>query len=55
MPSILAPVTQGDQLGRLEVRLDGAELAARPLIAVSDIGQGGFARRLTDRVLMFFQ
>jgi D-alanyl-D-alanine carboxypeptidase (penicillin-binding protein 5/6) len=55
IPSILAPVAQGDQLGRLDVRLDGTELATRPLVAVSDIGQGGFARRLTDRVLMFFQ
>ncbi|MDX9741362.1 MAG: D-alanyl-D-alanine carboxypeptidase family protein [Gammaproteobacteria bacterium] len=54
VPSILAPVSQGDQLGRLEVRLNGEELTTRPLVAISDMGQGGFARRLADRVLMFF-
>jgi D-alanyl-D-alanine carboxypeptidase (penicillin-binding protein 5/6) len=55
IPSILAPVKQGDQLGRLEVRFNGEELTSRPLVAISDLEQGGFTRRLTDRVLMFFQ
>lgn len=54
VPSILAPVSQGDQLGRLEVRLNGEELTTRPLVAISGMEQGGFTRRLTDRVLMFF-
>lgn len=52
---ILAPIHKGDQLGRLEVRLDGEDIAVRPLIAVRDIVEGSFAQRLTDRVLMFFQ
>jgi D-alanyl-D-alanine carboxypeptidase (penicillin-binding protein 5/6) len=55
VPSILAPVRQGDHLGRLEVRLNGEELTSTPLVAISDMEQGGLARRLTDRVLMFFQ
>ena len=52
---ILAPIHKGDQLGRVEVRLDGEDIASRPLIAVRDIGEGSFTQRLTDRVLMFFQ
>jgi D-alanyl-D-alanine carboxypeptidase (penicillin-binding protein 5/6) len=52
---ILAPVNKGDTLGTVTVRLDGEEVAHRPLVAVRDIVQGGFVQRLTDRVLMFFQ
>lgn len=53
--AILAPVTQGTPLGQIDVSLDGENIASRPLIAVSDIAEGSFTRRLTDRVLMFFQ
>lgn len=53
--AILAPVTQGTPLGQLDVSLDGENIASRPLVAVSDIAEGSFTRRLTDRVLMFFQ
>lgn len=52
---IIAPVNKGDQLGTVTVRLDGEEVAHRPLVAVRDIAQGGFVQRLIDRVLMFFQ
>lgn len=52
---ILAPVTQGTPLGQFDVSLDGESVASRPLIAINDIAEGGFTRRLTDRVLMFFQ
>lgn len=54
-PSILAPVAQGETLGRLVVSLDGDELATRPLVAIRGIAPGGLTRRLTDRVLMLFQ
>jgi D-alanyl-D-alanine carboxypeptidase (penicillin-binding protein 5/6) len=52
---VLAPVRKGDQLGKLEVKLDGASIASRPLIAMQDVPEGGFTRRMADRVMMFFQ
>lgn len=54
-PGILAPVRKGDRLGTLEVTLDGVPIANRPLVAARDVVEGSLARRLTDRVLMFFQ
>jgi len=54
-PSVLAPVRKGDQLGKLEVKLDGAEVVSRPLVAMQDIPEGGFTRRVADGVMMFFQ
>jgi D-alanyl-D-alanine carboxypeptidase (penicillin-binding protein 5/6) len=52
---ILAPVAQGAQFGQFDVSLDGENIASRPLIAVKDIGEGSFAHRFADRVLLFFQ
>ena len=54
-PTVLAPVRKGDQLGKLEVKLGGAELVARPLVAMQDVPEGGFTRRIADGVMMFFQ
>lgn len=52
---ILAPVQKGDELGKLEVKLDGENLVSRPLVAMEDVPAGGLTRRMADRVMMFFQ
>jgi len=52
--SAVAPVTKGDRLGVVEVRLDGNVLHTADLVALEDVAEGGFFRRLFDAVRMFF-
>jgi D-alanyl-D-alanine carboxypeptidase (penicillin-binding protein 5/6) len=54
-PTVLAPVHKGDQLGSIEVKLDGADIVRRPLVAMQDVPEGGFTRRVADRIAMLFQ
>ena len=56
MPSTLtAPVAKGKRLGVMRVQYDDKTLTQVPLFAGQDIGEGGFFRRLTDDVMMWFQ
>lgn len=52
---IMAPVRRGESHGRLEIRLGDENLASLPLVAIRDIEEGSFTRRMTDRVMMMFE
>jgi D-alanyl-D-alanine carboxypeptidase (penicillin-binding protein 5/6) len=52
---IEAPVSQGDALGRVIVDLDGAPVTEVPLIALTDIAEGGIFQTAIDSVLMLFE
>lgn len=53
-PVIRAPLTQGQELGRLVVSYDGEELLSSPVVAAEAVEQGGFFRRLWDAIMLFF-
>lgn len=48
---IPAPISKGDQLGRLVVSVPGTEDAVTPLLAAEDVAQAGFAGRMKGAVL----
>jgi D-alanyl-D-alanine carboxypeptidase (penicillin-binding protein 5/6) len=45
---LVAPITKGQRIGILRVRLDDQVIAERPLIALTDIDEGGWFGRLWD-------
>ncbi len=45
---LVAPITKGQRIGILRVRLDDQVIAQRPLIALKDIDEGGWFGRLWD-------
>lgn len=51
---VVAPVVAGQKLGVVEIRLDGELLHSAELIALSDVEQGGFFKRLIDGLRLFF-
>lgn len=50
---IKAPVTAGQDLGEIVIRLGDNELLRRPLVALADVEQGSWIDRLWDAVLLF--
>ncbi len=54
-PSLTAPIRRGDPHGSIELTLDDANIAMRPLVALQTIEEGGFFQRLTDRIMMMFE
>lgn len=54
-PTISAPVSKGKQYGMLEVSLNGERLAQQPLVALTDIDEGGLFTRLKDEALLLFE
>lgn len=59
LADVQAPVAAGQELGTLNITLDGEVLAQEPLVAVADVEQGGIFKRLWHSlwllVLSFFQ
>jgi D-alanyl-D-alanine carboxypeptidase (penicillin-binding protein 5/6) len=53
-PDIVAPITKGQVLGNLHITLDGKVIAERPLIALADVEEGSFIKKLMDQIRRFF-
>ena len=51
---IKAPVAVGDELGRVKVALDGETVVDQPVLALSDVPEGGFFKRIWDAIKLFF-
>ncbi|MCJ8170622.1 D-alanyl-D-alanine carboxypeptidase family protein [Atopomonas sediminilitoris] len=51
---LIAPIKAGQTIGQVEVRLDDAVLHSAPLVALEEVPEGGFFRRLWDGVRLFF-
>ena len=51
---IKAPVAVGDELGRVKVTLDGETVVDQPVLALSDVPEGGFFKRIWDAIKLFF-
>ncbi len=54
-PQIMAPVTQGQQLGRVLVNLDQKQIAEVPLTALQSVADGGIWPQVKDSVLLWFE
>jgi len=51
---IKAPVSAGDELGRVKVSLNGEVLIDQPVLALTDVPEGGLFKRLWDSIKLFF-
>lgn len=49
---VVAPITAGQQLGEVEIRLGDELIAKQPLIALQGIEEGSWWRQLLDTILM---
>ncbi|QIK36928.1 D-alanyl-D-alanine carboxypeptidase [Caldichromatium japonicum] len=54
LPNIEAPLTRGDRLGDIVVRLGEEEILRVPLVAFEDLPKGGFWRQAKDSLLRLF-
>lgn len=52
--TIKAPIKVGDELGQLEVRLQGELILERPLVALNAVEEAGLLARLWDSIKLFF-
>ena len=51
---LIAPIKQGQAIGQVEVKLDDQVLHSAPLIALEEVSEGGFFRRIWDGLRLFF-
>ncbi|MFT4818861.1 MAG: D-alanyl-D-alanine carboxypeptidase (penicillin-binding protein 5/6) [Marinobacter psychrophilus] len=51
---VRAPVSAGDELGRIRVSYQGEVLVDQPVLALVDVPDGGFFKRIWDAVKLFF-
>jgi len=52
---IMAPVKKGAAIGTFSVRLNGRELASRPLVALQAVESAGFLGRMADEIRLMFE
>lgn len=53
-PDIVAPIAKGDPVGDIVISLGDKELSRQPVVALRDVGEGGFWARIRDTVLRWF-
>ncbi len=51
---IKAPIKVGDELGQVKVSYNGEVLVDRPVLALTDVPEGGFFKRIWDAIKLFF-
>src|SRR5512143_1048943 len=54
-PTLIAPVKQGDVIGKVEVRQGDKVIKQVDLVALETVEQGGFFRRMWDGIRLFFK
>ncbi|MGY6274882.1 D-alanyl-D-alanine carboxypeptidase family protein [Methylomonas sp. MgM2] len=52
---IIAPIKKGDTVGTINVTLAGEVIISKPLVALDNVEEGGFFRRLYDAVLVLLE
>lgn len=50
---VIAPITAGTQLGEVEIKLGDEVVAKEALVALNDVEQGSWWRRLIDEILLW--
>ncbi|RJG12119.1 D-alanyl-D-alanine carboxypeptidase [Pseudomonas cavernicola] len=53
-PQLIAPIKQGDVIGKVEVKLGDTVVHSADLIALETVDEGGFFRRVWDSIRLFF-
>ena len=53
--TLVAPIAQGQAVGKVRVMLDGDVLAEAPLVALEEVPEAGFFKRLWHELLMWWQ
>jgi len=51
---LIAPITKGQQLGTVYLKLNDEDIGTYPLVALEDIAEGGFFSRMIDYIKMQF-
>ncbi|WP_421854044.1 D-alanyl-D-alanine carboxypeptidase family protein [Marinomonas sp.] len=51
---IMAPIAVGDVLGKIVVGSEGNVLLERPVVALEAVEEGGFFKRMFDKIKLFF-
>ncbi|WNO62075.1 serine hydrolase [Rheinheimera sp. MMS21-TC3] len=51
---LLAPITKGQQVGTIYLKLNNEDVATYPLVALEDVAKGGFFSRMIDYIKMKF-
>ncbi|MGM0769712.1 MAG: D-alanyl-D-alanine carboxypeptidase family protein [Pseudomonadota bacterium] len=51
---IKAPIKVGDELGRVQVKLGDEVIVDQPVLALTDVPEGGLFKRLWDAIKLFF-
>jgi D-alanyl-D-alanine carboxypeptidase (penicillin-binding protein 5/6) len=54
-PTIAAPLTKGQALGKINISLDGQVLSSQPLVALEPVEEANFFVRIWQHILHFFQ
>lgn len=52
---LVAPIKKGAEVGTFTVRLDGKDLATRPLVALDAVPEAGFFGRVADEIRLWFE
>jgi D-alanyl-D-alanine carboxypeptidase (penicillin-binding protein 5/6) len=52
---LVAPIKKGQVIGKLRVTLDGKAIAERPVIALADVPEANFFKRLWHELLMWWE
>jgi D-alanyl-D-alanine carboxypeptidase (penicillin-binding protein 5/6) len=53
-PDVTAPISKGDEIGKVIIRLDGDVMLEKPLVALNDVEEAGIFKRLWHHILRFF-
>ncbi|TBU78578.1 D-alanyl-D-alanine carboxypeptidase family protein [Phytopseudomonas daroniae] len=53
-PQIIAPIAQGDVIGKVEVKMGDQVVHSADLVALEAVEEGGFFRSLWDSIRLFF-
>lgn len=54
-PRIMAPVNQGDLLGKVTIELEGNTVAESDLVALQPVAEGGILQNIKDTVLLWLE
>lgn len=49
-----APIAKGDKIGEIVISLHDEVLSTKPLVALADVEEGSFFKRLFDQIKLFF-
>jgi D-alanyl-D-alanine carboxypeptidase (penicillin-binding protein 5/6) len=54
LPQLIAPITEGQEVGQISIRLEDKEITTRGLIALEQVEEAGFFGRAWDGMTMWF-